>query len=127
MLSQRTILLIDDEKPMRMKLKKPLKAAGFKVIEASGALDATNCLMRAKNSIDLILLDINIPEVDGRGISDIIDEYAPELPIIVTSVHPVGDQNLRIPRAVDYYSKLNNVDSLIKKVKNALGVEGKVA
>ncbi|MFH1359457.1 MAG: response regulator receiver protein, partial [Candidatus Omnitrophota bacterium] len=70
----------------------------------------------------LILLDINLPEVDGRGIFDIIDEYAPEKSIIVTSVHPLGDQRLKIPKAVDYHQKSNSDETLLKKVKKVLGV-----
>lgn len=118
----RTILLVDDEKAMRSKYKKILKKEGFKVIEAPKAMEVANVLMREKSNIDLILLDINIPEVDGRGIFDIVDEYAPELPIIVTSVHPLNDQKLRIPRAADYYNKLQAQDVLLKKIRGVLGI-----
>ena len=102
-----------------------MTAKGFRVIEAPSALDVADILMREHSSIDLILLDINIPEVDGRGIFDIIDEYAPELPIIVTSVHPVNDQKLRIPKATDYYSKLHKESTLLAKIRKVLGAEVK--
>ena len=118
----RTILIIDDEKEFRKKYKKLLKEKGFTVIEAENALDVGNSLMRDHSKIDLILLDINIPEVDGRGIWEIIDEYAPELPIIVTSVHPIVDQKLKVPRCADYFSKLHKEDLLLSKIMKVLGM-----
>ena len=118
----RTILVIDDEKEMRHKFKKILKSAGFDVLEAPDALEVANILMRDKSRIDLILLDIQIPEVDGRDIFGIIDEYAPSLDIIVTSVFPVSEQKFRIPKAVDYFNKADGEKVLLNKVKTALGL-----
>lgn len=118
----RTVLIVDDEKVFRKKYKKLLKGKGFGVIEAASALEVSNSLMRDHSKIDIILLDINIPEVDGREIWEIIDEYAPELPIIITSVHPVIDQKLRIPRAADYFNKLHKEDLLLSKIKKVLGI-----
>ena len=118
----RTVLLVDDEKKMLMRFKKLLKAEKFRVLQAQSAIEVADALMREHSSIDLILLDINIPEVDGRGIFDIVDEYSPEVPIIVTSVNPLMDQKLRIPRAVDYFQKLDDDKILLRKVKNALGI-----
>src|SRR3989338_8887733 len=99
----RTILIIDDDEEIRKRYKKSLAAEGFDVLEAPNALEVANVLMREKSRIDLILLDINLPEVDGREIFEIIDEYAPSLDVLVTSVYPISDQQLRIPRAVDYH------------------------
>ena len=119
----RTILVVDDEKVFRKKYRGLLKEKGFKVKTASSALEVSEVLMRDKSLIDLILLDINIPEVDGRGIWEIIDEYAPQLQIIVTSVNPLHDQKIRIPRAADYYNKADKEATLLKKITRVLGVE----
>jgi DNA-binding response OmpR family regulator len=119
----RTVMIVDDEIVFRKRYRRVLAAEGFRILEAPNALEVANLLMRKKSSIDLILLDINIPEIDGRGIFEIIDEYAPNLAIIVTSVHPLNDQKLRIPRAADYFNKSQKDDVLLKKVRNILGVE----
>ena len=118
----RTILIVDDEKKFRDKYKKMLVKSGFDVIEASSALEVAEALMRDKSRIDLILLDINLPEVDGRGIFEIVDEYAPSIDIIVTSVLPLGDQRLTIPRAIDYFQKSKDSKVLLGKIKDALGL-----
>ncbi len=118
----RTVLIVDDEKKFRKKYKKLLKTEGFAVVEAASALETTDMLMRKGSTIDLILLDINIPEVDGRGVFELVEEYASDLPIIITSVHPVNDQKLRIPRAADYYSKLQKENILLGKIRSVLGI-----
>jgi len=117
----KTILIVDDEKDFRKKYKKLLKGEGFRIIEAPDAVEVANVLMRENANLDLILLDINIGEVDGRDIFDIIDEYAPGKGIIVTSVHPIGDQKLKIPRATDYYNKAQDESILLGKVLKILG------
>lgn len=118
----RNILVVDDEKEFRKKYKKLLKEEGYKVYEAQTAMDVAEHLMR--NRLDLILLDINIPEVDGKDISDIIDEYPSQRPaIIVTSVYPVSEQKFKIRKASDYYDKSADTQLLLKKVQAILGVE----
>ena len=119
----RTVLIVDDEERFRNKFKKMLVKAGFDVIEASSALEVAEALMRDRSKIDLVLLDINLPEVDGRGIFEIVDEYAPNLDMIVTSVLPLTDQKLRIPRAIDYFQKSKDSNILLNKVRNALGIQ----
>ena len=121
-LVKRTILLVDDEKKMRSRYKKVLKREGFRVVEAPNALEVANILMREKSSLDLIVLDINMREVGGRDIFDIIAEYAPGLLVIVSSVFPINEQKIRIPRAADYFCKGNKDSLLITKVRRILGI-----
>lgn len=121
-LQVRKILIVDDDTKMRKKYKRALVEKGFKVIEAPNALEVANLLMREGKNIDLIVLDINIPEIDGREIFDIIDEYAPQMQVVVNSVYPLSEQKIRIPRAADYYDKSHPADVLITKVCKLLGV-----
>ena len=118
----RTVLIVDDEYAMRKKYKKVLKAVGIDVLEAADAIEVADALMRDRSRIDLIVLDIQIPEIDGRDIFDVINEYTPNLDIIISSVIPVKDQKLRIPRAVDYFNKADSDATFLNKVRNALGV-----
>ena len=118
----RTIVVVDDEKEMRERYQKLLTSKGFTVIEAPDAVEMASILLREKNNIDLILLDINIAEVDGRDIFDIINEYAPSLQVIVSSVLPVSEQRIRIRRAADYYDKSQKESVLLAKIRNVLGI-----
>ena len=120
------ILIIDDDRKFRKEYKGRFKSLGFGVLEAPDALEVVNLLMREHKNIALIILDINIPEVDGRGIYEIIQEYAPEIPVVVSSVFPISNQKLKIQRARGYHNKINGKDVLIKKVKEILtsGISG---
>lgn len=118
-----TILLVDDEEEMRKKYKKLLEDEQYRVIEAPDALEVTNILMREKSNIDLIILDIQMPNIDGREIFEIIDQYAPSIQVIVSSVLPLQEQKLRISRATDFYNKSHKPETLLGKIKNILGIE----
>ena len=92
---------------------------GFEVWEAKNASQGTLKMISAKN-IDLILLDINMPEVDGVQMREVISEYDPDIKIIVSSVYPVDEQQQAIPNADDYFDKAHGVDVLISKVRKVL-------
>lgn len=115
-----TVLAIDDDKVMRERYKKVMKSEGYGFLEAPNALDVVNVLMRDKEKINCIILDIQMPEVDGRDIFDIVNDYAPSIPVIVSSVLPTNEQKLRIPRARGYYQKTTNDKELIKKLSEIL-------
>ena len=117
-----TALVIDDDKAFRSKVKKLFKEIEVDVLEAEEAVQVIDILMRGKSGIDVIILDIQIAEIDGRDIRDIINGYAPNIPVIVSSVLPVSEQQLKIPRARDYYSKASADSVLVNKVKKILGI-----
>ena len=123
---KRNVLIIDDERDMRKKYKRYLIENDFRVIEARDATEVIDALMLERSQLDLILLDINIKEVDGRDIFDILDEYASNIPVIVSSVYPINDQKLRIPRATDYFNKAQKDEILLAKIKTILGLEEEV-
>ncbi len=116
------ILIVDDNKEMRSRCRKILEKMKLEVLEAPDALEVVNILMRSSRELDLILLDIQMPEVDGRGVYEIITDYTSAVPIMVTSVLPVREQELRIPRATDYYNKADGDKVLTSKVKTILGL-----
>ncbi len=113
------ILIIDDEEKIRKAYGLILRAEGFDVLEAQNASQGTFKMICADH-IDLVLLDINMPEVDGIEMRDVINEYDPHFKIIVSSVYPLDEQKLVIPGADDYFDKAHGIDVLIKKVKSLL-------
>lgn len=58
-------LVVDDSRAMRMILAKTLTEAGFEVAQAANGRDALEIMEREGNSIGLLLLDWNMPEVSG--------------------------------------------------------------
>ena len=113
------ILIVDDEEKIRRIYKELLIAEGYDVIYVSNAVEA-NELIKQK-PIDLILLDINMPEVDGSLFYQLIDMFHKKSKVIVCSVHSLEDQRKIIEKAAGYYDKSQGIDILRKKVKKVLG------
>ncbi len=120
---KKRILVIDDEEAIRKIYSRLFQAVGsttFDVVTTSNAVEAANFLIRAPGPIDLVLLDIKIPNIDGREIFEIIREYDPNIKIIVASVYPIDKQREMLPQAADYYDKSEGALKLLEKVTNAV-------
>jgi len=62
----KTILLVDDSAFTRNSLRKTLLEKGFHILQACNGLEAIEILVG--NSVDLIVTDLNMPELDGLGL-----------------------------------------------------------
>ncbi|RLG54629.1 MAG: hypothetical protein DRN95_08585 [Candidatus Hydrothermarchaeota archaeon] len=114
-----TLLIVDDEKRIRDIYRRFFLQEGFDVIEASSAMEAKDILVQNKE-VDVVLLDINMPEVDGGILSQLINAFHKDVAIVVSSVYPVDEQRRLIPDADDYYDKSQGFDVLMKKVKEVV-------
>lgn len=112
------ILVIDDESNIREIYIRILVEDGFLVRQASDAKRAFNLMIR--ESMDLILLDIKMPEINGTTMMEVIKEFDPNLKVIVTSVYPVERQRQMIPGALNYHDKSQGLGSLLMKINEAL-------
>ncbi|MBN2372935.1 response regulator [bacterium] len=113
------ILVLDDEERIRNIYKKLLTLEGYEVIEAATAMHAHEILKR--EPVDLILLDIKMPKVDGSIMYDVIEQFHSRLKVIVSSVYPLEVQKRVVPRACDYYDKSEGNEVLLSKIRNCLG------
>ena len=64
-MSQKTVLLADDYEDARMILKRLLEMEGCRVLEAADGLEAVEIASRLHTEIDLILMDLSMPGLDG--------------------------------------------------------------
>ena len=112
------VLIIDDEKRILDIYLRILSPAGVAVRGASNAQTATGILV--SENIDLVLLDIKMPVIDGKTMFEIIEEYDPDIKVIVSSVYPIERQKQLVPRAEDYYDKAEGPSKLLEKVKHML-------
>ncbi|MFH1478265.1 MAG: response regulator [Candidatus Omnitrophota bacterium] len=112
------ILVVDDEKKIRKIYVKLLSAEGYEVVESLNPMQASEILV--KERIDLVLLDINMPEVDGSVLYDVMQLFHKKVKVIVASVYPLDEQKHRIKDAYDYYDKSDGSEILLYKIKKAL-------
>ena len=111
------ILIVDDEARVRNIYSIMLENEGFKVLEAKDATEASIILNR--EPLDIMLLDIKMPQVYGSVFYDVIQNFHQKVRVIVASVYPVDEQKKIIRGAADYFDKAQGIDALLEKVKNA--------
>jgi CheY-like chemotaxis protein len=80
-----TILLVDDEKSLRKLGKRVLTEAGYNVIEASDGAMALRIAAEQVGEIDLVLTDVEMPTLGGRGMVDELHELSPGLRVLFMS------------------------------------------
>jgi two-component system KDP operon response regulator KdpE len=119
MSSQPTILIVDDEPPIRRFLRSSLAAQGYRVVEADSGAAALRQI--AETRPDLIVLDLGLPDRDGIDLIREIRQSA-ETPIVVLSVR--DDEKGKVQAldlgASDYVTKPFGTEELLARVRAAL-------
>ncbi len=80
-----TILLVEDEIPVRRMLRETLADAGYRVLEAGDGADALRKWEQQVASIDLLLTDVVMPLVNGRAVAKRLSSIAPHVRVIYMS------------------------------------------
>lgn len=118
-MAQHTILLVDDEKEIIDLLEIYLKNEGYRLLRAGNGVEALGILQ--KEEVDLIVLDIMMPQMDGIEACLKIREHR-NMPIIMLSAKSQDmDKILGLSTgADDYMSKPFNPLELIARIKSQL-------
>ena len=83
------ILIVDDAKTIRNILSKMLSFMGFEVAVASSGNEGLNLFL--KNSFDLVLTDLQMPNIDGWTLAFNIKEESPNTPVVLITGEEKGD------------------------------------
>jgi len=84
-LSNRTILVVDDEAQQRDLIRKILNTEGYAVLEASDYDAALVVLQKHLGEIDLSLIDLRLPGGDGYHLAEALHEIQPGLKVLFVS------------------------------------------
>jgi DNA-binding response OmpR family regulator len=118
-----TCLLIDDEPNLLLTLTHILRSAGYQVIPAQNALDGLAVLQ--EQSIDVMIVDLKMPQIDG--ISLILQTRATHasLPIIIMTAHASLETAIEAVRqgARDYLIKPVDPAHLLERIRTILSEE----
>jgi CheY-like chemotaxis protein len=93
------VLVVDDEKGVRVTTRLLLEQLGFEALVASDGLEALDVL-RANPRIDVVLLDLTMPRLDGIQTMKAMREIAPQIPIVLTSGHGQVPESIAQPNAL---------------------------
>ena len=114
-----TVLVVDDEKPLRDFVRRNLEVRGYKVLIASNGLEALAIFNNEQ--IDLVILDIMMPHLDGLETTRRIRESS-RVPIIILSA--MGEEVDKVRafdlEADDYLTKPFGVGELLSRVQAVL-------
>jgi CheY-like chemotaxis protein len=83
------LLVCDDSSPERTALAEILRRQGYDVDEAADGASAL--LMLKAPTYDLLLLDLQMPDVDGFDVLAYVQRHRPELPVVLLSGLPPDD------------------------------------
>ncbi len=118
---KKRILVVDDEKNIRELIKFNLENEGYEAIEAVNGKEA---IEKADQSIDLVILDLMLPEIDGLNVCKKIrkDDELGNLPIIMLTAKSEDiDRIIGLELgADDYITKPFNMKELVARVKALL-------
>ncbi len=119
------ILIVEDEFMNRDMLTQRLELRGYRVV---GAVDGFEGILQAREEApDLILMDINLPEMDGWETTRRLksDEATRHIPILALTAHAlVGDRDKALQAGCDDYdTKPVNLPRLLEKMEALLGQE----
>jgi two-component system KDP operon response regulator KdpE len=114
------VLVVDDEPAIRRFLRTSLDSQGFDVIEAPDAQSALKEI--ARNTIDVLVLDLGLPDMDGLDVIRTLREQGSSVPIIVLSSRSdeAGKVKALDLGADDYVTKPFGMDELIARLRTAL-------
>ena len=114
-----SILVVDDEPQIQKMLGILLEAENFKIVESTSGKQAIRMCVSTKP--DLILLDLGLPDMDGKNVITAIREWS-QVPIIVLSVRSSDEEITAALNmgANDFVTKPFNVDVLLARINASL-------
>jgi len=114
------VLVIEDDKKMRLSLSDILNYKGFQVKNAPDGLSGLETLK--KNNFDTVLLDIKMPGLSGIEVLEKIRQLNPAMPVIMVSGHGTIDLALKSIRlgAYDFLEKPVDAERLLITLNNAI-------
>ncbi|HEX3006513.1 MAG TPA: PocR ligand-binding domain-containing protein [Bacteroidales bacterium] len=119
-LSGKTTLIVEDDLYNFEYLKEILSETGLSILHAGTGKDAINISL--EQSIDLILMDIGLPDIDGYETTRRIRQYKPHLKIIAQTAYAMHDEKQKAMNegCDDYISKPTKKDLLLSMVSKHL-------
>ena len=118
-----TILLVDDEKNILKSISLELKMEGYNVLTANSGFEGLQVI--ANNDVDLVMLDVLMPGMDGIETLRKIKDLRPDLPVIMMSAQATIEKAVNATKlgAYDFIEKGRegtDLEPVLVKIRNGL-------
>ena len=117
---RKRIIVIDDEPKIRVLFTHVLTKAGYEAIGFGDNIKAIQYLKDSGHPVDLLLLDLDMPHIDGHYFCKMARTRYPGAKIIIASNYALDVQRYLIGDADGYFEKSDGIQALKQKVKMAL-------
>jgi two-component system, cell cycle sensor histidine kinase and response regulator CckA len=119
-----TIMLVEDDDPVRIFGARALRNKGYKVIEAKSGEAALDLIRNAEERIDLLITDVVMPRMDGPRLVREVREILPQIQVIFISgyTEDAFRQRLDSDSGIDFLPKPFSLKQLATKVRDVIGV-----
>ena len=116
-MNQADVLIVEDDASLREALCDTLDIAGFSVLSAANGLDALDVL--SKNSVKLVVSDVQMTNMDGLALLQNIESRFRDLPVLLMTAYGTIEKAVGAMQsgAVDYMVKPFEADQFLEQVK----------
>ncbi|MBW2011130.1 MAG: response regulator [Deltaproteobacteria bacterium] len=118
-----TLLIADDEEHIIKVVRKMLEKMGYNIITAGSGREAVAVYRENKDKIDLVLLDMIMPGMDGGKTFDRIKDINPDVKVLLSSGYSLKGEAEKILKrgCIDFIQKPYNMELISGKIKGILG------
>jgi CheY-like chemotaxis protein len=120
-----TILLVEDERPVRSTVRRLLERHGYRVLEAANGQDALTLIAARNGEINLVLSDMVMPGMGGMELASRVRSVAPKLRVLLMTgyteeaITRAGDK----PHDEQIIEKPFTMNAMLEKVRRALAAK----
>ncbi|MBV9860093.1 MAG: response regulator, partial [Alphaproteobacteria bacterium] len=120
-----TVMLVEDEDPVRIFGSRALRNKGYKVVEAKSGEAALDLIRNGADKIDLLITDVVMPRMDGPGLIREVREIHPDMKVIFISgyTEDAFRQRLDTDSEIHFLPKPFSLKQLATKVKDVMNGE----
>jgi len=118
MADRKKILLVDDEEGIQLLYREEFEDEGYQVQSAYNGEEALELFK--KDPPDLVILDINMPGMNGIEVLRQMKEMRPDLPVILSTAYQEYKQDFGTWASEEYIVKSSNMDELKQAVQKYL-------
>jgi two-component system cell cycle sensor histidine kinase/response regulator CckA len=117
-----TVLIVDDEEMILEVGQAMLETLGYRIVVADGGEQAVDVVKRKGNEIDLVILDLIMPGMNGSEVFDRIREIRPQMSVVLSSGYAINGQADEIMKrgCNGFIQKPFNISELSQKVRQIL-------
>ena len=115
-----TILLVDDEQPVRSVITEMLRDAGYGVLVAASGHEALAASNAHPGKIDLLLTDLIMPGMTGRMLADMLSTRRPGIAVVFISGYVGDSRSSLMGQGIYFIQKPVTLEKLLQKISEAL-------